>query len=254
MEVGLLEQKLRALPGVLDCSVSAEGVAVVVHPEMDPRLIELHAQMLLGEAGDRRPLLVLGGMTVGPRVLPSGRSARPRRHGPSPWSLVGFAALVLALLAVVPIAGRESRSDGAGSAAGVPAPVGLGRLPVVDDPVVEGRVPADEIAVALPPVASEAVQPVAVVFEPSGSAVVRVASAPMPALSPTVVAPAPAAAAAPVAATATSKGKGKGHGHGRTKGSEVRTAGHGHGVVSAAAAAAAPGKVDPPGRRRGHEH
>ena len=245
MEVELLEQKLRALPGVLDCSVSAEGVAVVVHPEMDPRLIEVHAQMLLGEAGDRRPLLVVGGMTVGPRVLPSGRSGRTgrsRRHGPSPLSLVGFAALVLALLAVVPIAGRESRSDGAGSAAGVSAPLGLGRLPVLDDVL-----PTDEMPVAVVPVASEAVQSAAAVIEPTDSAVVRVASAPAPAPPPTVVAPAPAAAS-PVTATATSKGKG--HGHGRTKGSEVRAAGQGHGVMSAAA----PGKADPPGRRRGHEH
>lgn len=260
MDVGLLEQKLRALPGVLDCSVGAEGVAVVVHPEVDPRLIELHAQVLLGEAGDRRPLLVVGGMTVGPRVLPSGRSTgtrRPRRSGPSPWSLVGFAALVLVVLAVVPIAGRESGSGDATSAAGVPS--GLGRLPVVDD-----ALPTEEavVAVAAPPAAPAPVPPavaVAVttaVTESSEVSVVRLASvAPPP---PPAVVPAPAAAAAEPAIAkekdnGNGSGSGKGRGTGRARGrtAEVRAAVHG--AAGATAAMAAPGKGDPPGRRRGHE-
>jgi hypothetical protein len=259
VDLGVLEQKLRALPGVLDCSVSAEGVAVVVHPEVDPRLIEMQAQVLLGEAGDRRPLLVVGGMTAGPRVLPPTRpprAARAKRTGPSPLSLAVFAFLVLALLAVVPIAGRDSRPDRATApaaqrAADRPPPPGLGRVPLDDE---------EEILVAGPPLAPEAPTPEAEPVETVDLGGVQLASSASPVAPPVVPSPQPVAAAPatadpmpPSAGEASSKaGKGA---------RRVERAGPGRGAgggVSMAAATGPPGKAhppgksEPPGRRRGH--
>lgn len=112
MEAGLLEQLLRELPGVLDCSVTDDGVALVVHPEVDPRLIELRAKALLADVDDTKPLLVVGGMPTGSPGLPPPPAVRHRgRSGRSPLSATGVVLLVLALLFVVPIAGRETSSD-----------------------------------------------------------------------------------------------------------------------------------------------
>ena len=217
MALGVLEQKLRAVPGVLDCSVSDEGVAVVVHPEVDPRAIELRAQVLLAEAGDRRPLLVVGGMTVGPRVLPSGRLPVPGRRGrrrSSPLSPAAFVVVVLALLAVVPIAGRDAGSSRDRPS---PAPAAGGRLPLVDE--------GDFVAVGpeVPPPPTTAPAPVQLVVV-------------APAEQPVVVQLAIAEPEQPAA----SIGK-----HGKAKG-KARVG------KATAPPLVPPGHLDPPGRRRGH--
>jgi len=132
METGLVERVLRDLPGVLDCSVQDEGIAIVVHPEIDPQLMELRAQVKLAEIGERRPLLVVGGMSTGladPPRAAAGRARRPFARR-SPLSLAGFAVLVAGLITVVPIAG------GGGKAPRLPtvAAPSFERLPVVDEP------------------------------------------------------------------------------------------------------------------------
>ncbi|HEX2039512.1 MAG TPA: hypothetical protein VHF47_07245 [Acidimicrobiales bacterium] len=276
MDLEVLEQKLRALPGVLDCSVSAEGVAVVVHPEVDPRLIEVQAQMLLGEAGDRRPLLVVGGMSGGPRVLPTGRAPRPRarRTGPSPASLVAFAVLVLGLLAVVPIANRDAGPERSASPAGrggarSSSPSGLGRLPLDEAPeelVASGpqATPSGGAAEGQPgPDRTDTVDLGTVVLASASSpAPVESASTPSPGAVPASE-PAPPTVTAAAGNAPTAKGKGRaasargGHG-GRSD--EVRAAARTDAAVATGAAAKAgppgkadaPGKADPPGRRRGH--
>ena len=165
VEVGSVERMLRETPGVLDCSVSDEGIAVVVHPEVDPRMLELRIQASLAELGDRRPLLVVGGMstaggafTAVPRSLSQAR--RPGMRPPglprsrSSMPILGFAVLVVAAITLVPLAGRDSsagreRSPAEGQVA-APAPASappsatdvlgaagsrpsFGPLPVVDE-------------------------------------------------------------------------------------------------------------------------
>jgi len=245
VDLGLLEQKLREMPGVLDCAVSAEGVAVVVHPEVDPRLIELQAQVLLAECGDRRPLLVVGGMTVGPRVVPPTtptvvRARRSRLTAPSPLSLVAFAVLVLGLLAVVPIAGREGGSDH--TAAPAERAAGSGRVPVEDGDeqvvVTVGKV--DAAAVEAPPASASASSPDAVASSTFAPAFVAPAA---PVVAPAVPSPSP-----PTAGVASTRRKG----HGRERAGEMRAAAaRDKGEV--VALALPPGASEQPGRRRGHD-
>lgn len=141
---------LRETPGVLDCSVSDEGIAVVVHPEVDPRMLELRIQASLAGLGDRRPLLVVGGMSTAGGTLPvgagplrQGRRTDPRRPGMvaarlprarSSMPLLGFAVLVVAAITLVPLAGRTSPS-GRGGVAG----------PAVDGPVAAPAPGATEV-------------------------------------------------------------------------------------------------------------
>jgi hypothetical protein len=116
VEAGLVERMLRELPGVLDCSVSDEGIAIVVHPEVDPRLMELRAQTALAEVGERRHLLVVGGMSTAdapasPPPAPSSRGMHvPRNRSSMP--LVGFVVLVVAALTVLPLANRDAPPTG----------------------------------------------------------------------------------------------------------------------------------------------
>ena len=139
METEFVERVLRDLPGVLDCSVHDEGIAVVVHPEMDPRVLELRAQVALAEIGERRPLLVVGGMSSGIAEPPPSRPRRGRILATrSPLSVVGFTVLGVALITVVPIAGRDAKPPvGLPSVAAprfVPPALG-GAVPIVDEPV-----------------------------------------------------------------------------------------------------------------------
>lgn len=153
METGLVERVLRDLPGVLDCSVHDEGIAIVVHPEVDPRSMELRAQVALAEIGERRPLLVVGGMSTGLVDLPRAPVRRARRPFArrSPLSLVGFAVLVVALITVVPVADGGDKSERLPTVA-APSfdPPSFGRLPVVDEPAT---VMAAAAAVVVGPVA-----------------------------------------------------------------------------------------------------
>lgn len=79
---------------MLDCSVIDGGVALLVHPEVDLRVLKARAQAVMFELGDERPLLLMGGMTGG--------SADDGRRSPS--SLGAFAVAVLCLLALMPTA------------------------------------------------------------------------------------------------------------------------------------------------------
>jgi hypothetical protein len=106
---------LRAVPGVLDCSVDADGVALVVHPEVDSRMIALRAKAVLADIGDAtRPLLVLGGMTTGPPPSPPmpRRRRRPARAAARrPLSATGAVVLAVALLAVLPVTRHERQTS-----------------------------------------------------------------------------------------------------------------------------------------------
>lgn len=100
-----LEGRLRSLPGVLDCSLNDAGVALLVHPEIDTRLLKARAQAIFAEMGDPRPLVLVGGYPAKGR-RGAGAGGGLRRFGradATPLSLVVFAILVLCLLAVVPI-------------------------------------------------------------------------------------------------------------------------------------------------------
>lgn len=113
---GSLEGRLRALPGVLDCSLNDAGVALLVHPEVDVRLLQARAQAVFAELGDPRPLMIMGGMPPSP----ARRAAGLIRVDATPLSLTVFAVLVLCLLALVPLApGRDS-----GQAPPAAAPLG----------------------------------------------------------------------------------------------------------------------------------
>lgn len=94
---GSLEGRLRALPGVLECSSTDGSVSVHVHPEADLRLIQARAQALFAECGDARPLMVSTGMAPPP----------PARLAGSPLLVAVFALAVLLVLAVVPTAPRD---------------------------------------------------------------------------------------------------------------------------------------------------
>lgn len=214
---------LRETPGVLDCSVSDEGIAVVVHPEVDPRMLEIRVQAALAELGDRRPLLVVGGMsTAGGAYPPAGAAPRHtdrpgmRRpglpRGRSSMPVLGFVVLVVAAITLVPLAGRTSSSR-VGRLAGGPTPAAaptsgvsapsaggvvnaagarrtFGPLPVVDEVVAAALAPA-----------SRRSGPAAGGVRAAGrSDVVAVAS---PSTAPAVV---PAQAASPTAASAAIAG------------------------------------------------
>lgn len=174
VEVGSVERMLRETPGVLDCSVSDEGIAVVVHPEVDPRMLEVRVQAALAELGDRRPLLVVGGMSTAGGAYPPARAAtrptvRPGMRRPglprarSSMPVLGFVVLVVAAITLVPLAGRSSSRGGrsaggpttaaaspsgaaAPSAADVLGPAGerrsFGPLAVVDEVLPAALAPA----------------------------------------------------------------------------------------------------------------
>jgi hypothetical protein len=92
-----LDARLRGLPGVLDCSVIDGGVALLVHPEVDARVLKARAQAVMAALDDRSPLVILGGMAPAP--------ASPA----SPFSLSLFVVAVLLLLAVLPSASADRR-------------------------------------------------------------------------------------------------------------------------------------------------
>jgi hypothetical protein len=87
--------RLRRLPGVLDCSVIDGGVALLVHPEVDIRVLKARAQAVMFELGDDRPLLLIGGLGSSPAAGDGRRS---------PFSLGAFVVAVLCLLALMPTA------------------------------------------------------------------------------------------------------------------------------------------------------
>jgi hypothetical protein len=97
-----LEDRLRRLPGVLDCSVLAGGVALLVHPEVDVRVLKAKAQAVFAELGDERPLVIMGGLASEP-ARRGGWLAVVGRGEPTPASLSVFVVLVLCLLALVPL-------------------------------------------------------------------------------------------------------------------------------------------------------
>ena len=104
---GSLEGRLRALPGVLDCSLNDAGVALLVHPEVDSRVLQAKAHAVFAEHGDPRPLMIMGGMAPSR----ARRAAGIVRFDATPLSLTVFTVLVLCLLALIPVApGRDSVS------------------------------------------------------------------------------------------------------------------------------------------------
>jgi hypothetical protein len=97
-----LDARLRRLPGVLDCSVLAGGVALLVHPEVDVRVLKARAQAIFAELGDERPLVIMGGLVDEPAPRP-GWLAVVGRGQPTPATLSVFVVVVLCLLALVPL-------------------------------------------------------------------------------------------------------------------------------------------------------
>jgi hypothetical protein len=97
-----LDARLRRLPGVLDCSVLAGGVALLVHPEVDVRVLKARAQAVFAELGDERPLVIMGGMVEEPPRRGGWLSVVGRRE-PTPATLSLFVVVVLCLLALVPL-------------------------------------------------------------------------------------------------------------------------------------------------------
>src|SRR4051812_7964163 len=101
---GGLEEALRALPGVMGCSMAPEGVAILVHPEVDARALKARAEAVCQAHGDPRPLIVVGGLVPAPPARGAfGVLLRRER----PLSLVVFAVLVLVALAVLPSTRRH---------------------------------------------------------------------------------------------------------------------------------------------------
>lgn len=100
---------MRALPGVLDCSLNDAGVALLVHPEVDARLLQAKAQAVFAELADPRPLMIMGGLAP----KPTQKLAGVIRYDATPLSLTVFAVVVLCLLALIPLAPTNHRGDGA---------------------------------------------------------------------------------------------------------------------------------------------
>jgi hypothetical protein len=159
---GSLEDRLRALPGVLDCSLTDAGVALLVHPEVDARVLQARAHAVFAELGDPRPLMIMGGLAP----TQARRVAGVMRLDATPLSLTVFTVLVLCLLALIPLAPRPG-SDGGGQAAEAP----LGQLEIASSltpelfrpaaAVVRTRRPAvtaePAVEVAAPPAPAPAV-------------------------------------------------------------------------------------------------
>lgn len=95
----LIERQLRKIPGVLAVSTSAEGITMLVHPEVHALVIEAQASATILQLGDARPVAVIGGSR--PAAVGTGRDAFdivPRLRTVAPAAaLVGVAALVVGL-------------------------------------------------------------------------------------------------------------------------------------------------------------
>lgn len=227
MEVGSVERMLRETPGVLDCSMSDEGIAVVVHPEVDPRMLELRIQAALADLGEVRPLLVVGGMSTAGGAFPATSGPRRHIHRPGPavprpprarssMPILGVAVLVVAAITLVPLAGRNSSSGGDRStrageaAAGAPLPTAgapgeggpgptFGSLAVVDEVSPGGAVPERRVSAASTavlratgrPDPEDSVGPLLVAALPAASSTATSAGVGAPAVTP----PAPSVAA-----------------------------------------------------------
>lgn len=117
MAAGWGDERLRGLPGVVDCTASDHGVVLVIDPDADARLLKARAQALLAESGDGRPLVVVVGSaaTASPAGEPVAASA---------GSLAAFAIAVLLLLAVMPTAPRSDSGERR------PAPADTAAMPI----------------------------------------------------------------------------------------------------------------------------
>ena len=85
-----------------------EGVALLIDPAFDARVVKARAQAAFAEVGDPRPLLLLGG-TPAPAPAPGRQPwllAMLRRDA-TPLSLTAFVLAVLLVLAVLPTAPRR---------------------------------------------------------------------------------------------------------------------------------------------------
>ncbi|HEV7887184.1 MAG TPA: hypothetical protein VGO92_06465 [Acidimicrobiales bacterium] len=86
-----LHDGVRHLPGVLDCSLDDDGLAVLVDPEVDARVVQARLETMLWVLDEERPLVLVGGS-------PTARSTLPL------WlSVAALVALVLLVLVLLPL-------------------------------------------------------------------------------------------------------------------------------------------------------
>lgn len=154
MVTGDLQERLAAIPGVLNCRVTDETVALLVHPEVDCRLLKARAQVACAELGDRRPLLVAGGLPSAPAAGVAG-SLGSRSRRATPLAMAVASLFVLSAVALVPIETGGSRAPGqhaapqavalAPSPSRAPSPVvrvpATAAIPTRATPVVPGLLP-----------------------------------------------------------------------------------------------------------------
>lgn len=220
-----LQSRLTDLPGVLSCTVKDDTVALLLRPEVDPRLLKARAQAVCAEVGETRPLIVVGGRSAAGAGAASGvgaggggwRNAVPallaRRATP-----VSIALLSLFVLSAVVLAPSDpdrpapfSRPPRSPSVALVPSPGAVPPLAGPGAPFVVATPRAPSSALSVPPfppgVSSVAAEPVLVGPPASGFAFAPGAAASQAAVAPTlipgtvgVVTPLASSAAAPTAA------------------------------------------------------
>lgn len=183
MASGDLQSRLGDLPGVLSCTVNGETVALLLHPDVDPRLLKARAQAICAEVGESRPLIVVGGRSpvragagagvgVGPRAAAAAgaigggwRTGVPaffsRRATP-----VTIAVLTLFVLSAVVLApgdgdrpGPFSRPNGPPSVALAPSPSGLPSPAAPGTPAASPTAPSFDLAGAPLQTGAEVVVP-----------------------------------------------------------------------------------------------
>src|SRR5258706_9875433 len=98
----------------MGCSMAPEGVAILVHPEVDARALKARGEGLCAAAGAPRLLVVVGGL-VAPAAARGSFGMLLRRE--RPLSLLVFVVLVLVALAIVPATRHRALDAATGRAA-----------------------------------------------------------------------------------------------------------------------------------------
>lgn len=103
-----LGERVRRLPGVLDCSTHAEAVVVVLDPSADEQVVKARGQAVLAELGDSRPLVVLTGQAAEKLKASSLWASLV----PADATPIGLAVFAIAAVCVMALSGGKAKRPG----------------------------------------------------------------------------------------------------------------------------------------------
>lgn len=136
-----LHGRLAAIPGVLTCTLTEETVALLVHPEVDSRLLKARAQVACAELGDRRPLIIVGGLPApSARGAVGGSGTRSRRA--TPLAIAAASLFVLSAVVIIPVnedRRAPARGETSPAATVAVAATPLAPVPAQGDPASEAK-------------------------------------------------------------------------------------------------------------------